>query len=190
MDGPFADTALALVAALPALHAQSPGIVALLVGDGDRFGDVKSACDAANRAMGRRAAVAVGGQEDVVPYLLSSDVVVAVARAALEAMSCGKPVVFAGEGGFRGPIGEGALDALRRSNFTARGSGEPTTPQALAQAVATFLSDPSRARAAGDLGRQIVSSEYSWDVLVKRTLEVYEAAQDMHVMGEGRDGRV
>jgi glycosyltransferase involved in cell wall biosynthesis len=101
LDAGFSEAALAMVDALPALDSRHPGVVGVIVGDGDRLDDVRKACERCNSRLGRRAAIAEGGQEDVVPYLLSSDVVIAVARSALEAMACGKPVVLAGEGGFR-----------------------------------------------------------------------------------------
>jgi glycosyltransferase involved in cell wall biosynthesis len=186
LDARFADTAVSLVEALPSLDAQHPGIVGLVVGDGDRLGDVRQACERCNSLLGRRAAVAVGGQEDVVPYLLSSDVVVAVARSALEAMACGKPVVLAGEGGFRGALSAGNVEMARRHNFTARGSDVTATAGEIGAAVNSLLESSELRAASSALGLEVVTRDYSWEALVPRTLEVYRKAFELKSLGKER----
>jgi glycosyltransferase involved in cell wall biosynthesis len=176
LDGIFAEPALALVEALFALERQLPGITAVIVGDGDRAKEINRECVRINAMLGRRAALMAGAQHDVVPYLLSADVVVAVARAALEAMACEKPVVFAGEGGMRGAISEQKLHVLREHNFTARGSGEPITCDSMASAVSELLQEPGAAADAARAGRNMVRTEYSWEVLTPKILEVYDRA--------------
>jgi glycosyltransferase involved in cell wall biosynthesis len=179
LDGQFADVSIALASAIPLLDRKYPGISAVVVGDGDRLSEVQAACDGCSKRLGRPAARAVGGQTHVADYLRASDVVVAVARTALEAMACEKPVIFAGEGGLRGAFERSSLDALRLSNFTARGSNTQVTPEALAKEVSRFLDDKDAAIAAGKTGREIVMKDYSWDVLVERTVSVYEKAISM-----------
>jgi len=178
LDGEFAGTALELVESLPSIAARHPGAVAVVIGDGDRLAAVEQACARCNDLLGRRAALAVGGQEDVVPYLLSSDVVVAVARAALEAMACGKPVVLCGEGGFRGVVSAENLDLLKRHNFTARGSSVPLSAGEIATAASLLLENDGLSDEASSLGLQVVTSEYSWEALMPRILRVYEKAFD------------
>lgn len=187
-DGPFAEPALMLAKALPILDKQFPGIVGLIVGDGDRLSEVRAACCEANKLLGRTAAIATGGQHDVVPYLQCADVVVGVARAALEAMACEKPVVFAGEGGFRGPLRQQNLDMLREHNFTARGSNTPVTPSALSEAISALLADRDAAKAAARAGRALIEHRYSWDVLTPEVLLVYEKALMMRSAMSGRRG--
>ena len=176
LDSEFAKTAMSLVEAIPAIAERHHGAVALVVGDGDRLAGVKQACERCNDLLGRRAALAVGGQEDVVPYLLSSDLVVAVARSALEAMACGKPVVLAGEGGFRGVLSAANVELLRRHNFTARGSGVAVAAGEISAAATSLLGDDELRDEASRLGLKVVTSDYSWEVLVPRTLRVYEKA--------------
>ena len=186
LDAQFAETAISLVESLPSLDAQHPGVVGLVVGDGDRLGDVQQACERCNNLLRRRAAIAAGGQEDVVPYLLSSDVVVAVARSALEAMACGKPVVLAGEGGFRGALSAHNVEMARRHNFTARGSSVATTAGEIGAAVNSLLESSELRAAASALGLEVVTRDYSWEALVPRTLAVYEKAFEMKGLGRGR----
>ncbi len=176
LDGEFAGTALRLVEALPSIADRHPGAVAVVIGDGDRLPAVEQECARCNDLLGRRAALAVGGQEDVVSYLLSSDIVVAVARAALEAMACGKPVVLSGEGGFRGLVSAENLDLLKRHNFTARGSSVPVSAGEIATAVNLLLENGELSAETSTLGLEVVTSEYSWDALMPRTLRVYERA--------------
>jgi glycosyltransferase involved in cell wall biosynthesis len=179
LDGQFAEVAIALTAALPPLDKAHPGICAVIVGDGDRMAAVSAACEECNRRLGRQAIRAVGGQMNVGEYLQAADVVVAVARSALEAMACEKPVVFAGEGGLRGAFEEQMVEVLTMSNFTARGSSRKVTPDGLAAEVMRFLDDKAAAAVAGKMGREIVMRHYSWDVLAEKTLSVYEKAISM-----------
>jgi glycosyltransferase involved in cell wall biosynthesis len=51
------------------------------------------------------------------------------------------------------------------------------TPQALAEALAELLSNPERRRLAGERGRDIMASEYTWRAIAERMVEVYSAAK-------------
>lgn len=173
LSGSFADTALCLIKAAPRLAALVPGLELVLVGDGNRFEEVREAASEVNRRLGRRAILVAGGQEEVAPYLAMADVVVGVARVAMEAMACEKPVVIAGEGGLRGLLTPDNLEDVRTANFTARGSGAPLTAEGLARAVMEVLSNQSLAAAAASFGLQVVEESYSMPRMVDRLEEVY-----------------
>jgi L-malate glycosyltransferase len=84
---------------------------------------------------------------------------------AVEAMSCGKPLVVtdAGglgclvddQGGLRVPVGD---------------------TQALADALCTLIADPSRRKAMGDHNRRRVLETMTWDRVIDRLEEIYSAA--------------
>ena len=84
---------------------------------------------------------------------------------ALEAMACGTPVIVSDSTGMpemvRAPTAGIAVPV---------GSGE-----AIAAAIDDLLSNESRRRAMGEAGRRIVESEHSFDLYVRRHLELYES---------------
>ncbi len=81
----------------------------------------------------------------------------------LEAMACGTPVVCSAIGALEELAGDAALRV------------EPSSVDALADALLRVLSDPALA---GDLGRRGVerAAGFTWRRTAQRTLEVYEAA--------------
>ncbi|RJQ25216.1 glycosyltransferase family 4 protein [Candidatus Parcubacteria bacterium] len=84
--------------------------------------------------------------------------------ARLEAMSCGKPVVYtsagAGENGFA-------------SNGKFGGMVQPRDPETLASEILRFLESPSLAKKAGDINRKLVLQLYDWDQIVTKYEEIY-----------------
>jgi len=141
--------------------AMTPEVCGLVVGDGTKRADVENLAAEANSRAGRQAVLMLGGRTDVASILNTSDVVVGAARAALEAMACGRPVVLCGEGGFVGPVEPQILEDLYRSNFTARGLGAPSTPEQVAGALTSVLEDPARVRRMVESGLRFVQDRYS-----------------------------
>src|SRR6185295_203625 len=82
----------------------------------------------------------------------------------LEAMAHGLPVVATRAGGIPDKVDEGITGHLVA----------PGAVAALARALATLGRQPERRLAQGGAGRQRVRTLFSWDVLVGRTLALYE----------------
>lgn len=175
LDGEFANAALKLCEALPLLEQQVPGVQLWILGDGDRGAEVRRAAEEANRRAGRRAVVAAGLRLDIPLFFNLADVVVAVARTAIEAMSCGRAVVVAGQGGYRGILTPERLTEWSKANFTAREGGRPLDAAVMAADVASLLrpeAGPERARM-GDAGRQYVVDHLSIEAITSQILDVY-----------------
>ncbi len=93
---------------------------------------------------------------------------------AVEAMSCGKPLVVtdAGglgclvddQGGLRVPVGD---------------------PERLADALCTLIADPARRKAMGEHNRRRVLETMTWDRVIDRLEEIYIAT----IEDKRRDGR-
>lgn len=98
----------------------------------------------------------------IIPSLME-----ATSLSALEAMSAGLPVVGTNVGGLPEIIQEGINGYLV----------PPMEPDAIAAAAALVCSlTPEGRIAAGRSSRLRVSSEYSWDVIARRTASVYQRA--------------
>jgi glycosyltransferase involved in cell wall biosynthesis len=89
--------------------------------------------------------------------------------AALEAMSCGKPVVATaaggldylvdGEGGVKVPVGDS---------------------EKLAEALIRLLKDPQLCRQMGEHNREVAVSAYDWDLVVSNLERIYEQTIQGH----------
>lgn len=94
----------------------------------------------------------------------------------LEAMGCEAPVVASDVGGIPEVVVDGQTGAL--VHYDAEDAA--TFEADLAAAVNRVVADPQRARAMGQAGRQRAVSEFGWDAIAARTVEVYETAQAIH----------
>jgi glycosyltransferase involved in cell wall biosynthesis len=85
----------------------------------------------------------------------------------LEAMSYGKPTIASAAGGIVDIVRDG------RNGFLV----PPGDAAALAGAIGRMMDDPEGARRMGMNGRDDVRTGFSWDVIVGRLAEVYEAVR-------------
>ncbi len=171
----FADVAVALTQAIPEIERQIPGVRVWILGDGNRGDEVRRLTEEMNRRLGRQAVRAVGARSDVFRFLNLADVVVAVARTATEAMACARPVVVAGEGGYRGILTPERILPWSGANFTAREGGHPLQVGELAEAVAGLLKPEAAAERVrlGDAGRAYVVDHLSIQAITAQILDVY-----------------
>ena len=148
----------------------------LVIGDGPLRPQLER--QATVRNIGERA-IFLGEVQDIVPYYHAADVFVlpSVARSEafgivqLEAMACGKPVVNTRlESGvpFVSPHGVTGLTV------------PPANPGALADAINLLLGDAQRRTEFGNAGRRRVREEFSLELMVRRTLDVYDAVRPLN----------
>lgn len=157
----------------PALKDRVPGLRIIVVGDGPLFPDLKKKADALN-ARFPGLVVLTGGRTDVPNLLSLADAVVALSRAALEAMACEKPVVLAGNFGYMGLFRPDQLEDGIANNFTARGFSKPDNREYADDCVrALTLPETERAELTR-FSRQVVIDHYSLTRMAQDAASVYE----------------
>ena len=154
---------------MPAILDAAPDAWLVIVGEGSEADALKAQA----AALGRRVAgriVFTGRREDV--SAITADLAVAVLPSLreaqgisiLEAMARRRPVVASAVGGIPEVITDG-LDGLLVP---------PADPDALARAISSLLTDPSRRAQIGEAGYRTVAERFSIDAQVRRIEAVYD----------------
>ena len=139
----------------------------IIVGDGPLRSEAQQLLDAAGLA---ETAWLPGDRDDVPELLRSMDVFVlpslaeGICNTVLEAMASGLPVVATNVGGNPELVIDGETGVLVPA----------ADSTALADGIASVISDQGRMRAWGEQGRQRVQREFSLDAMVGRYGDVYE----------------
>ena len=149
------------VRALPAIRAQHPGAVLVVLGEGPE-----------RPRLAAEGVYLPGRVGDVAAWYRRAELVVHPARwegfgiALLEAMLAGKPVVASAVSSAPEIVADGLTGLLV----------PPDDPAALASAANGLLADPARAGAYGSAGLERARSEFSVERMAERTAAVYERA--------------
>ena len=161
------------VEAVPAILEAHPNARVLIVGaPAAKKPEYEPGLRARCRELGVQGRVIfTGPRKDIPAVLAASDVLVLPSatpepfgRTVVEAMAAGVPVVATAAGGPLDTVADGDSGWLV----------PPNDPEALAAKVNELLSDPGRARAMGEHGRQRAHALFSLDRLVRDMTAVFE----------------
>ncbi|RZU51396.1 (1-_4)-alpha-D-glucan synthase (UDP-glucose) [Krasilnikovia cinnamomea] len=160
-----------LIAALPTLRAQHPGLRLVIAGDGPYAGELRQQTD----ALHLRDAVSFAGflDGDLAATMAATDAMVVPSRyepfgmVAIEASAAGAPVAAAATGGLKEIVEPG------RTGMTFR----PGEPEGLGRAVSRLLADRSAAAWMVRTAQRMVADRYSWAAIANRTVEQYARAR-------------
>ena len=174
-----------LLRAFARLGTRWPDVRLLLVGRGGEEGGL--------RALGETLGIAgriqfAGEQADVAPWLARMTVYAQPSRTAgipnsiLEAMASGLPVVATAVGGTPEVVANGETGLLV----------PPGDPPAMAEALATLLSNPARAEAFGRAGRARVEAHFGEGLMLQRMEALLDRLiqRELHLRFEASKGWV
>lgn len=167
LDEDCAAAATLLLRLLPMLSQMTP-VHLTVVGGGNALPRL--------RTLAAAGVTFAGAQDDVRPYLADCDLFVGVSRAALEAMSMGKPVILCGDEGYLGLLTKALAPLAEQSNFCGRGQSKPTEA-ALLSDIKAFLSLSADERSAlGAVARRYVREKHGKENMTADTVAVYRRA--------------
>ncbi len=163
-----------LIQALPAVHREFPSARLLIVGSGPHDAELRRLATA---TLGGDRVVFAGAvpYSELPAYFRAGDVfampcrsrlrgldVEALGAVFLQGSAVGRPVIVGNSGGAPETLKPGETGLLV----------DPTSVDAVADALLTLLRDPARARAMGEAGARWVHSQWTWDAMSSRLQEM------------------
>jgi glycosyltransferase involved in cell wall biosynthesis len=171
--GARGEIALRLIEALPVIEEEFPNVKLAVVGEGDKYDEIRRQAESYNAARQDKKVVVTGARLDTPLLMNTADVAVGVGRVALEAMAMEKPVIIAGEAGFMGVLTSENFEKARSHNFSGRGSPMKTDAENMAKAVKELLRDGQLRKELGVFGRKMVRDNFSIEIMTEDILKVY-----------------
>ena len=177
LDGDCSLTAHLLCELAPRLSREIPRLRITIAGGGDAYARIRRECIYARASDGSQPDIeAIGNVKNTSSLLQNADIFIGVSRAALEAMSCGVPVILSGDEGFSGVLRSDTFSAAAADNFCAR-SGERTSAERLYSAIKELASmSDSERRALGDALRKELIRTHSAAIMADAAESLYAEA--------------
>ncbi len=180
LDSDRAEVAFRLLNIAEKIYADFPDIEIVIVGGGDVFDRIKQQTDALNERVGKRLVTLTGARTDIFKFAAMADVFIGVSRSALEAMSCAKPVIVAGNEGYIGIFDSDKLPVSIETNFCCRGC-EPSSDERLFEDLSSLLSaDEQEIKRLSEFSREIIKSRYSLSKMAEDNIRMYVQAADSY----------
>ncbi len=168
-------TASLLCRIAPMLSRHFENLHITIVGGGNELKSIRKLAKNANKLCGKEVVQAIGKRQDVLPYLQNATLFVGVSRAALEAMSCGIPVILSGNEGYLGIAVGNTLMAAEKGNFCARGYPK-AKEECLYRDILKLMSDPTLACRAREEALRQIRLYHTAEKMAEKTQKVYQAA--------------
>ncbi len=159
------------------LAEKNPDSVLVIAGGGELFEDISEKVRKTNKQIGREFIYITGPTKDVYKLCSICTVFVGCARSALEAITCKKPSLIAGNGGYIGLACEKNLEFCLNSNFTARGVTEFSLT-ALCDDICDILKNPHEYDENCATMKKVTDKHYSVEKMADDCINAYyKAAQ-------------
>jgi glycosyltransferase involved in cell wall biosynthesis len=151
-----------------------PYLQAIILGDGPGRESIEKEAQIINEMFNRKIVHVVGAKVNVVPYYLTSSLIIGTARVALEGMMCRKPVIAIGNQGYSGPIIEKNKDRQWEMYFGDHDAlGSPNASR-LTRDIKYLMSSSERRRRVGEWGRAWCEKKFNNEKVVKDIIELYK----------------
>ncbi len=164
-----------LIALMPRLLEQHPAAQLLIVGGGSEEELLRREAEQVNALTGRNAIIMTGARTDIPRLVQLCDVFVGVSRAALEAISCEKPTILAGNEGYIGIFTPDVLSQAQQSNFCCRGFAPIDADQLLGDLLDLLSMEHAKRNALTRFGRELIRQDYSIAKMTEDYLTAYDA---------------
>lgn len=177
LDDDCSDTARLLCDIAPKICETVGEAQIYIIGGGTELTRISALAKKANQRIGRLAVRVLGKLDAPELVIARCDGFIGVSRAALEAMSCGLPVILSGNEGFGGLMKtEDDLREASRSNFCCRDMKQPSADKLLDSILRLYsLPKPNRIRL-GQKMRRFVTENSSSEKMAESTERVYSDA--------------
>lgn len=172
IDRDRADVAFLLLRVLK--HLPSSDFTLTVLGDGNRFEELKKEVKTLLSACPQLSIRLEGGVCDVAPFLREADIFIGVSRAALEGMASGCVTLLAGNEGYLSIFSPQNAKEAEESNFCCRDT-EAATEALLLRDLSYLLSLPkTRLWEMGEENRRYIIARYSASRMADDALSLYE----------------
>lgn len=169
-----ARSALLLAEKAVELAKALPGLRILLVGDGDARVKIQGYAKAAAAELGYECVILTGGRTDIPQLVAAGDIFVGVSRAALEAMSCGKPTILCGNEGFGGLATAENHAKNLASNYCCRDCVESTGDLLVKSVLELYAMTPEALTQIGQESRELILRHFSLEKMAGDCLTAYD----------------
>lgn len=176
LDSDCSLAAVLLCRIAPRLAEKYKGVKILIAGGGKHFGKISTAARRANEAAGCECVKMLGHVSDMPNVFCEADIFVGVSRAALEAMSCGIPVVLCGNEGFMGIIDSKNVNEAEKTNFCCRGHELPDAINLYGCITALLNMTSAERKRLGGYLREYILRHHTLLTLGEKTEEFYSDA--------------
>ena len=155
------------------LAEKYPKIQINIIGGGTEYPKIAPMAQKISQKLNRELILPLGTQSRPTNFYDENTLFVGVSRAALEAMSCGSPVILLGNEGCLGLLDERKLPAAIKTNFTCRAHPICTADELFSE-ISHYYSLPETEKARlSRLSREIVAKYFSAEKMTRETLSVY-----------------
>ncbi|MCR8641642.1 glycosyltransferase family 4 protein [Paenibacillus sp. N1-5-1-14] len=155
----------------------NPRYVAVIFGAGAPHNRLKLNRLAANvnRRLGRQAIIVRMAIPNIQRAYHAADVVVGTGRVAMEALSCGKPVIAAGVAGYCGIVRKANMNRVSQANFGDHGATGPITVEQLTKDLTNLIQAPLRLKRLGQYGAKTIQERFTLEEVGARIMEEYRS---------------